>query len=82
MSEIKNRGGEPPARKSLWQRLRDAEDAYWTPQQAACVKCGEVDDLPKGVEYDEYLCPSCLEDEEETQAQDYLMHMVEMTERK
>ena len=81
MTETKDRGGERPVRKSLWQQERDREDAYWNPPQAACIKCGEVGDLPRRVEYDEYLCPAC-EELEMQEAAEYIMHMTEITERK
>ena len=81
MTERKDRGGEPPTRKSLWQQERDREDAYWNPPQAACIRCGDVDDLPKNVEYDEYVCPACAELEEQ-EAEEFLNHMREITEGK
>ena len=46
------------------QRQLDAEDRYWSPPQAKCIRCGAVDDLPRNVEYDEFLCPACEEQEE------------------
>ena len=77
----KDRGGELPARKSLWQQERDREDAYWNPPQARCIRCGAVGDLPRKTNYDEYQCPSC-EELEMHELAEYLMHMQEITERK
>jgi len=42
-------------------------DDYWdsTPPQCACIECGEVDDLPRGVEYDEFVCADCKAKEDD-----------------
>ena len=46
-----------------------------------CIQCGAVESTnPQKYEYDEFLCEAC--EEEMSQAQDFLMHMVQMTERK
>jgi hypothetical protein len=57
-------GARRDDKPSLWKQERDREDMYWCPPQAACIKCGAVDYLPRGVEYDEYLCSDCQEKSE------------------
>lgn len=52
-------GAPPRDRKPLGQQIRDREDRYWCGPQAPCTVCGAVDDLPRGVEYDEYVCEAC-----------------------
>lgn len=53
-------GARRDDKPSEWQRQRDAEDRYWGGRpQVPCIKCGAVDDLPRGVEYDEFICGSC-----------------------
>ncbi len=84
MSEIKNRGGIWSDRKPIGQQLRDAEDFYWGDEaDRECKHCGHtftpsVDGGEFAIDGN-YECRECLDAFE---AQDYLMHMVQMTERK
>lgn len=48
--------------------------------QAPCISCGRVDTVPRGVEFDEFLCEAC--EEEQLEAEAWLNHMRQMVEGK